>query len=41
MFLAIGVILSLQHTGQGHSPKILYTHACCDRRLAWGAKVKV
>jgi len=35
MFLSTCVILKLRHTGQGHSPKIL------DRRVAWGAKVKV
>jgi len=40
MFLCTCVILSLQHTGQGHSHKVPYTCARCDHRVAWGAKVQ-
>jgi len=37
MLFSTFLILSLRHTDQGHSPKILYTYACS----AWGAKGKV
>ena len=41
MFPSVRVILSFRHTGQGHSPKVLYSYARCDRRVAWGAKVNL
>jgi len=41
MFRSTCVILSLRHTGQGPSHKILYSYGHCNHRVAWGTKVKV
>jgi len=40
MFIPTHVTLEFVTQVKGIVLRILYTHACCDRRVAWGAKVK-